>query len=177
MVHLDISGGEPSASANYADILARLPESVQSVRVNTNGSRIIPELAHLVERGVEVTVTVSLDGIGAVHDRVRWPVRWDTVYGNLMHYQRMNLTALNCWTTVSAVNIHDFETIREFVIQHQLDHSWAFLHDPDPLNVRYSNTLTRPYHYLFPEHVAVDRDNQHELDSFLQQELLLRGIE
>ena len=42
VVHLDINGGEPSASKKYRHILENIPLSVASVRINTNCSTVIP---------------------------------------------------------------------------------------------------------------------------------------
>lgn len=177
VVHLDINGGEPSASKNYKFILANLPSNVTSIRINTNCSTVLTELESLVARGIKVTVTVSLDGIGEVHDRIRWPIKWDRFYTNLIAYQSMNLHELNTWTTVSALNIGNFVNIKEFVASHKLLHSWALLQHPDPLNVKYMNSLTEPYHDVIPGQVAVDRNNQTEIDIFLKNQNKLRGIE
>lgn len=176
IVHLDINGGEPSASKNYRNVLKNLPSNVQSVRINTNCSLVIEEVSDLVERGIQVTVTVSLDGIDEVHDMIRWPIKWDKFYENLMFYKSIKELELNTWTTVSALNIHNFIAIKQFVSSHQLLHSYAFLHDPAPINVRYENNLTLPYKKNFPNIVAVDKNNQDELDAFIQQQKQLRGI-
>lgn len=176
VVHLDINGGEPSASKNYKNILANLPPSVKSVRINTNCSLIIPEIEQLLDRGVEVVVTVSLDGVGPVHDYIRWPIKWDKFYKNLITYQNMKLTQLNTWTTVSALNIGNLETIFNFVKDNELLHSWAFLEFPDALNVKYKNNLTDAHNYMFPDKVAVDRNNQTELDYYLAEQHKLRGM-
>ena len=176
VVHLDLNGGEPSASKNYKQILADLPKNVKSIRVNTNCSLVIEELADILARGIEVTVTVSLDGIGEVHDRVRWPIKWDKFYNNLMKYKSMPLTELNTWTTVSALNIGDFENITAFVKEHNLLHSWAFLNTPDELNVKYTNNMTLPYRDLFPGQVAVESNNQLALNGFILDQELLRDI-
>jgi sulfatase maturation enzyme AslB (radical SAM superfamily) len=175
IVHLDINGGEPSASKNYKKILSNLPKNTKSIRVNTNCSMIINELLDLVLTGIQVTVTVSLDGIGAVHDRVRWPIKWDKFYNNLIKYQSMPGLDLNTWTTVSALNIGDFKNIQNFVSQHNLQHSYALLSTPDVLNVKYLNSLTKPYQSLFPGYVAVDQNNQTELDQFLYEQEQLRS--
>jgi sulfatase maturation enzyme AslB (radical SAM superfamily) len=140
VVHLDISGGEPSHSKNYKHILAHLPGSIRSIRLNTNCSSVLEELWELCSRGIHVTVTVSLDGIGPVHDLVRWPVKWDKFYGNLQRYMEMPIT-LNTWTTVSALNVDDLPNILEFVKQHKLDHSYAFLKDPVELTVENKDTV------------------------------------
>ena len=140
VVHLDINGGEPSYSKNYKYILTNLPKNIKSVRLNTNCTTVLEELWELCRRGVHVTVTVSLDGIGPVHDLVRWPVKWDKFYNNLKRYMEMPVT-LNTWTTVSALNIDDLPNILEFVKQHNLDHSYAYLKDPVELTVENKDTL------------------------------------
>lgn len=177
IVHLDINGGEPSASKNYRNILKNPPPNVESIRINTNCSLIIDEIESLIDKGIQVTVTVSLDGIEEVHDFVRWPIEWNKFYANLMFYKNIEKLDLNTWTTVSALNINNFIAIKQFVANHQLAHSYAFLHGPDSLNVRYQNNLTLPYKNVFPGIVAIDRNNQEELDTFMYEQKQLRGIE
>ena len=155
VVHLDISGGEPSHSKNYKHILANLPESIRSIRLNTNCSTVLEELVPLYERGVQVTVTVSLDGIGPVHDLVRWPIKWDKFYANLQRYMLMPIR-LNTWTTVSALNVDDLPNILAFVKKHNLEHSYAYLKEPVELTVENKDT---------PESIA-----------YIQQQKKLRGM-
>ena len=139
VVHLDINGGEPSHSKNYKHILANLPKNIKSVRLNTNCSTVLEELIPLTERGIQVTVTVSLDGIGEVHDFVRYPIKWDKFYNNLMTYKSMPIK-LNTWTTISVLNIDDLDNILAFVKEHDLDHSYAYLKEPIELAVENKNT-------------------------------------
>lgn len=155
VVHLDINGGEPSYSKNYKHILANLPKNIKSVRLNTNCSTVLEELVDLGNRGVHVTVTVSLDGIGPVHDLVRWPIKWDKFYTNLKRYMEMPIT-LNTWTTVSALNVDDLPNILEFVKEHKLNHSYAYLKEPVELAVENKDT---------PESLA-----------YIQEQQILRGI-
>ena len=176
IVKLDINGGEPSASKNYLAVLQNIPPNVKEVRINTNCSMVIGEIKNLIKRGVKVVVTVSLDGIEETHDYVRWPIKWDKFYTNLMIYKNMPGIELNTWTTVSALNIHNFVDIKQFVANNQIDHSYAFLHDPDPINVKYTNTLTDPYKSLFPAIIAVDKNNQNQLDEFVKKQKELRGL-
>jgi hypothetical protein len=174
VVHLDINGGEPSASKNYRNILENIPPSVTSVRINTNCSMVIPEIQQLLDKNIHVTVTVSLDGIDCVHDLVRWPIKWDRFVKNLMIYKNMGIHELNTWTTVSALNIGDLPNIFSFVKQHDILHSWALLATPDPLNVKYANTMTSPFRHIIPGQVAVDRNNQTEIDSYMFEQHKLR---
>lgn len=156
IVHLDLNGGEPSASKNYKQVLANLPPNVKSLRLNTNCSTVLEELLPLVERGIDVTVTVSLDGIGAVHDFVRWPIKWDTFYKNLMTYKSMPVK-LNLWTTVSVLNVDDLVNIVAFAREQGINHSYAYLKQPVELDVKNLGT---------PESLA-----------YIQKQKALRGIE
>ena len=177
VVHLDINGGEPSASKNYRHILKNIPANVTSVRINTNCSVVMTEVEDLVKRGIEVTVTVSLDGIGKKHDYIRWPIAWEEFESNLLAYQHMNID-LNTWTTVSALNIRDLKNIFSYVQQHKLKHSWALLENPPVLNVKYSNHMTRSADV--PDElksvVASAEDNTVELQLFTLAQDQLRGI-
>jgi sulfatase maturation enzyme AslB (radical SAM superfamily) len=176
VVHLDINGGEPSASKNYRHLLQNVPPNVKSIRINTNCSTVIPEVSNLLESGIHVTVTVSLDGIEDTHDYVRWPIKWDKFYKNLLTYKSMGIQDLNTWTTVSALNIGDFSNILNFVKDHNLNHSYALLNAPEVLNVKYSNNKTLPFKDVMPGHVAIDENNQIEFDKFIEVQNKLRGI-
>jgi MoaA/NifB/PqqE/SkfB family radical SAM enzyme len=126
IVHLDINGGEPSYSKNYKKILANLPPNLKTLRLNTNCSTVLTELIDIARCGIEVTVTVSCDGIGSVHDFVRWPIPWQEFYNNLMTYKTLPVT-LNLWTTVSVLNVDDLPNIQAFAQEHGIDHSYAII--------------------------------------------------
>ena len=64
----------------------------------------------------------------------------------------------------------------EFVKEHNLNHSYALLNEPDVLNVKYSNSNTLPFKDVMPGQVAVDINNQYEIDSFLKEQNKLRGL-
>ena len=156
IVHLDINGGEPSYSKNYKKILNDLPPNLQTLRLNTNCSRVLTELADIAQRGVEVTVTVSCDGIGPVHEFVRWPIPWQQFYDNLMGYRSMPVK-LNLWTTVSILNAHDLPNIQSFAEQHGIDHSYAYLKQPWEL--------------------AVDNPDIDAQQAYIRKQKQLRGID
>jgi sulfatase maturation enzyme AslB (radical SAM superfamily) len=147
IVHLDINGGEPSYSKNYKKLLANLPPNLKTLRLNTNCSTVLNELIDIASRGIEVTVTVSCDGIGSVHELVRWPISWQTFYNNLMIYKTMPVR-LNLWTTVSVLNIDDLPNILAFAQEHDIDHSWAYLKQPEELSVDNTNAIARDRYIL-----------------------------
>jgi molybdenum cofactor biosynthesis enzyme MoaA len=137
--HLDINGGEPSYSKNYRRLLQNLPPNLKTLRLNTNANIVLEELVDVAARGIDVTVTVSCDGIGPVHDLVRWPIPWETFYKNLMQYKSMPVK-LNLWTTVSVLNLHDLPNIQKFAQEHGIDHGYAYLKEPVELDVNNKNT-------------------------------------
>jgi hypothetical protein len=63
---------------------------------------------------------------------------------------------LNTWTTVSVLNVDDLPNILAFVKEHKLDHSYAYLTDPQELAVKNKNT---------PESLA-----------YIQEQKRLRGL-
>lgn len=142
IVHLDINGGEPSYSKNYRQLLTNLPPNLKTLRLNTNCATVLTELSDIALKGIEVTVTVSCDGIGPVHELVRWPIPWQTFYENLMRYKTMPVQ-LNLWTTVSILNIDDLPNIQAFAKEHHIDHSWAYLKHPYELSVDNNNIEAR----------------------------------
>jgi len=142
IVHLDINGGEPSYSKNYKKILANLPPNLQTLRLNTNCSTVLHELISIADRGIKVTVTVSCDGIGPVHDLTRWPIPWQEFYDNLMIYKSMPVE-LNLWTTVSVLNIDDLPNIQAFARAHNIEHSYAYLKTPYELSVDNPDAVAR----------------------------------
>jgi molybdenum cofactor biosynthesis enzyme MoaA len=147
IVHLDINGGEPSFSKNYKKILSNLPPNLKTLRLNTNCSAVLEQLTDIAQRGIEVTVTVSCDGIGSVHELTRWPISWQTFYDNLMKYKTMPVR-LNLWTTISVLNMDDLANIQTFAQEHGIDHSWAYLKHPAELSVDNPDSAARDSYIL-----------------------------
>lgn len=178
VIKMDINGGEPSASPAYISLLENLPDSIQHLRLNTNGSRVLTGLPKLIDRGVKVTVTVSFDGIGLIHDYVRWPIKWKDFERNLMTYKDMNLHELNTWTTVSALNIGNLEQIQTYTARHNIKHSYALLEQPSVLSVKHSNHFTKTADVpdKLQNVVATQPDNTAALQLFTETQDQLRGI-
>ena len=171
VIEIDINGGEPSVSVNYNDLLKNLPDSVKIIRINTNGCVKISQIEHLLKQGIAVIVTVSFDGIGAVHDYIRYPVKWSKFKENLEYYKQLSnqyvKLKLDTWTTVSVLNVNYLSDIQEYCKEHNIRHSYAFLDTPEVLNVKYKNWFTQSSKL---PNAAVDRDNTQELSAFLELE-------
>ena len=174
LVEIDINGGEPIISVNYNQLLDNRPDSVKIVRSNTNGASSIKQIDKLLDKGIKVIVTVSFDGIGAVHDYVRYPVKWNAFEQNLMYYNSINnrLFDLDCWTTVSCLNVNQLPEIQAYCKEHKIKHQYAFLKTPNVLSVEHSNWLTQGTPYV------KGNDNTQALLGFLELEESVRpGIE
>jgi sulfatase maturation enzyme AslB (radical SAM superfamily) len=180
IVKLDINGGEPTTSPAYQRLLENLPPNVKEVRVNTNGIRPLPGIIKLIDSGVKLTITVSFDGIGRVHEYVRWPSNWEHFESTLRFYRELgDAIELNTWTTVHALNVGDLTNIINYTKQHNIKHSWALLEQPEVLSVKYSNHFTRTA--VVPAEleniVAKDSDNTVELQLWTAKQDVLRGIQ
>lgn len=191
ILEVDVNGGEPTASKNYKKILANLPANTKIVRMNTNGSRMIKELETILRNRTMVIVTLSFDGTGDVHDYVRWPIKWKNYIKSVEAYKNLQkqypLLKLNCWTTVSSLNVENLPSILDFVTEQGLDHNWAFLDDPDALNVKYKNSFTLSAKQKLSKSsysvcreiakkIAIDQDNSKLLEYFIKRQDTLRNI-
>lgn len=192
ILEVDVNGGEPTASKNYKKILANLPPNTKIVRMNTNGSRMIRELETILRNRTMVIVTLSFDGTGDVHDYVRWPIKWRHYIKTVQAYKDLQkqypLLKLNCWTTVSSLNVENLPSILDFAAEQGLDHDWAFLNTPDPLNVKYKNKFTiRAKQKLskssyaicrdISKKIAVAQDNNKLIELFIKKQDKLRNID
>jgi len=181
IVEIDVNGGEPTASRNYKKILKHLPSNTKIVRMNTNGSRTIKELEDIMANGIKVIVTMSLDGVGSVHDYTRWPIKWKDYTKTVEHYKKLKdrnkLMHLDMWTTVSCLNINILPEIIAYTKSEGIPHDWAFLEQPGVLNVRYTNKFTLGAKRMFPNQIAIDKDNTQQLNAFIDRQDSLRGID
>lgn len=185
VLEIDLNGGEPTASPAYQNLLHNLPTQVKILRVNTNGSRLLPNIESILQQKIKVIITLSLDGVGKVHDYVRWPITWEKYTQTVQEYvnlqkQYKNLK-LEAWTTVHALNVNNFDSIVEYAKKMRLDHDWAFLVTPTQLDVSYSNnyTLFAKKHCSnidIANKLATGKNNQIHIDSFINTQDNLRNI-
>ena len=157
-------------------MLEHPPQNVRYIRINTNGSlRIDPK--PLLKRGIDVTITMSLDGIDKVHDYLRWPVTWKTWLKQFNYYNKFKNDNfhLDVWSTISALNLQDYPNIKKFCESKKVNWSWAFLEAPDVLSVRHTNFLTEPAKDLFSV-VGTEQDNSHKLSEWLLYQDTIRKI-
>jgi len=187
IIEIQISGGEPCISKNVKRFLKNIPESIRIVRIITNGSRYMPEVEDLINSGIEVSVTVSLDGIGDVHDYVRWPIKFVDVHEVIQQYiklsKKYNVFSFSTWTTVSSINIFDLRNIDRYLKNEGLTLRYSFLDEPKILNVKYKNKFTLSVldndefkELNINDKIAYSDNNDNELREFLEKEEKFRKI-
>lgn len=66
-----LSGGEPMVHPQFFDILSYATDKGLKVTISTNGTQITPEKAQKIKDLNVAYVGISLDGIGAIHDKFR----------------------------------------------------------------------------------------------------------
>ena len=192
ILEVDVNGGEPTASRNYKKILSRLPANTKIVRMNTNGSRMIPELETILSKKIMAIVTLSFDGVGDVHDYVRWPIKWKNYVDSVKAYKNLQkqfpLLRINTWTTVSSLNVANLPSILDFTTEYDLEHAWALVNDPKIYDPRYTNDLTlaakdkllkSSYKVCreIADVIATGENNNKQLDNFIKRQDRLRKID
>jgi sulfatase maturation enzyme AslB (radical SAM superfamily) len=192
IVEIDINGGEPTASPNYKRLLRNLPTSTKIIRINTNGSRTIPEIEELLKNKMRVIITLSFDGTDNVHNYVRWPILWkdykDTVTKYIKLRKKYKTLRLNFWTTVSCLNVGDLGNIISYSKKVGIDHAYGFCIQPSPLDIRYINKLTieakeklssldnKLLSEIAGKCGSFNKDNSMELEKFIKSQDTLRKI-
>src|SRR4029079_9383912 len=134
--NLNISGGEPT-TRNYLPEMVemfqrRLPR-MRKIGINTTGltpKRAIPMLTRIVEfcgkHGILISIRVSLDGIGDVHDQVRAVKKgFDKASQTIEAMQALSKVhdnfSFGIASTIFATNLNDAENILAWARKKRLD--------------------------------------------------------
>ena len=110
-----LSGGEPLLHPQLPQILERATSRGLKVTISTNGTRITPDYAALFKKLGVAYVGISLDGIGAVHDRFRGvPGAFEgAIRGFRLCEQVQQKTGLRL--TLTRNNVESMEEILDFI--------------------------------------------------------------
>lgn len=186
IIELDINGGEPSNSPNYQLVLDNLPPNLKILRINTNASKYITNLDSILKRKIKVFITISLDGVGKIFEYTRHPLKWDNFVNIVDKYSSLSIEnkflSLNFWTTVSVYTIGDLPNIINFAKEKQIELSYGFLHEPDPLNIIYKNPITMSAKNLFTNKdenlfhlIGSSQNNSDKLLNYMKIQDKIRG--
>jgi sulfatase maturation enzyme AslB (radical SAM superfamily) len=193
ILEVDVNGGEPTASPNYKRLLKNLPTSTKIIRINTNGSRVIPEIEELLKKEMRVIITLSFDGTGKVHDYARWPILWEDYKKSVSKYielrKQYTTLRLNFWTTVSCLNVGDLANIINYAKEVEIDHAYGFCIHPTVLDIRHENKLNmaakqslsktdnKLLNSIANKCGSFKKNNEQELKKFISSQDSLRNID
>ena len=192
ITQIDLEGGEPSNSKNVKQLLTNLPQRVNTIKMYTNARSFLDELVPVAERGINIQISISLDGVGAVQEYIRWPTQWSEFCETIEQYKELQIrfpdTVSLCFkTTTCALNIADVPNIINFAEKQNIVHSMSQLAYPQALHISYENSYTisaRKQLEKSPSElcqklaqgVATQKENQQEIDKFIDQQDTLRKI-
>jgi MoaA/NifB/PqqE/SkfB family radical SAM enzyme len=156
IVHLDIPGGEPFLSGidEQKDLLSHYVSTGQSKNITlhyTTNAQVFPDTDwwQLWSQFKEVDIQLSIDGIGARYEYIRFPANWSTLVDNVNQYllakdPRIRLSVSH---TVSAYNIYYLDEFFKWCYTIGLPRPWlGRVHTPQHM---------RPEVWLHDARVAI----------------------
>jgi MoaA/NifB/PqqE/SkfB family radical SAM enzyme len=120
---INLLGGEPLLIDRSFDILRRLIKAKNTdcrISFVTNGSIALTKTQiEMFENFSDISVCVSIDGIGRDFEYIRYPLRWDTLQANLAAYRKV-FSEITVSFTVSNLNYAVRQEIIDWFRQQQL---------------------------------------------------------
>lgn len=142
LIHLDITGGEPFLSGvrEQQQLLEMYVNSGASKNITlhyTTNATLFPESQWwgLWQHFKEIDMQLSMDGIGARYNYIRYPGNWDLVLVNVQQYieaqQRLHNLKLSISHTVSAYNVYYIPEFVQWCSNNGLPEPWlGRVHNP-----------------------------------------------
>jgi MoaA/NifB/PqqE/SkfB family radical SAM enzyme len=89
---IQFSGGEPFIHRTFRDILRKLVETKDAAHIElyitTNGMTYSGELSSLLAQFSRVELGISVDGLGALQEYIRFPSKWEVLKRNILSFQK-----------------------------------------------------------------------------------------
>ena len=166
MEHVYFAGGEPMLIERHYEFLQKCIDSGFAENImleyNTNGTTLPPRVVNLWKKFKEVRLGVSVDGMGAILEYQRHPVKWTKVLKNLNTIDKLPKN-IKAWIafTVTAYNVEHMIDFMKWKIQEsgwtKINNSaikpfvtYHVAHNPPHLNIRvlpdrYKDRITQQF--------------------------------
>lgn len=136
--YLKIVGGEPFLDSNLLDLLSDLDDKTkQKLKLSfvTNGSVDFSEVLEKIGKFNYIQFTVSLEGIGKVHEFARAGSKWEFVSKNVLNAvnRGVNVTVHHTFQTATILG---FEDLLNWCKQHSIRLSCGVVEEPDYLSIK-----------------------------------------
>lgn len=114
---ITFQGGEPLLSQRHTQILEHfiIQKKAKDIILdyNTNLTMIKKETFDQWKHFNSINLFVSLDGVGEVQERIRFPLKWKSFYNNILQVKKLGYR-LNFLTVVQSENLEYLENIINF---------------------------------------------------------------
>jgi hypothetical protein len=89
---IQFAGGEPLIHRTFRDILRKLVETKDAAHIQlyitSNGMTHSGELSSLLAQFSSVELGISVDGLGALQEYIRFPSKWEALKRNIFSFQK-----------------------------------------------------------------------------------------
>jgi hypothetical protein len=130
---LSFVGGEPLLEKLNFEILNRLIESNNTncfVSIVTNGSCALTSAQfQVLSQFSNLNICLSIDGVGARFEYMRYPLSWQLLCENLEHFKRIT-SNISVSAMISNVNVFYYSELIEFFKQHKLNYLCKQIEQP-----------------------------------------------
>jgi sulfatase maturation enzyme AslB (radical SAM superfamily) len=120
---INITGGEPFMIPEVLTVLDRLLPVSDTVNVsfNTNLTILTEKILSRLEKFVKLEISVSLEGIGAMNDYLRYPSNWSQIQEHIATLQHRLPTAhISVNHTFQHASVYSLPNLAEFCKQHNI---------------------------------------------------------
>ncbi len=138
---LDFYGGEPWLIQEHWDILAKMTELGYSkdciLHYTTNGTVFKQKQVDLLKSFKNVSIQLSIDGIGNRFEYQRYPGKWSVIEKNIERFMRLRdygIKISTC-TTLSNLNIWYVEELLRYFGDRNIQVYFNYLHRPEEFNL------------------------------------------
>jgi hypothetical protein len=128
-----LTGGEPMMAKGLIHFIRLLDSSI-TLRFNTNGTILNPNLITELRRFKQVNMSFSIDGFGPVNNYIRWGSDWDTICKNLKTCQDAGFD-VSISPTIQILNELYIVQLKTWAINNNLKVFDNFLVNPSYHNV------------------------------------------
>jgi MoaA/NifB/PqqE/SkfB family radical SAM enzyme len=108
LTSLCFAGGEPLLQAQIEPLLQLLIDrgraTLMDLYFSTNGTVYRESLIEKLRQFAKVTLAVSLDATGTANEYIRFPSRWDAVWGNTLRLRDLGFAVVQVDPTFQAYN-------------------------------------------------------------------------
>lgn len=120
---VSITGGEPFIIPEVLKLLDHLMDRKDTVHIlfNTNLTKLPVKLLDRLEKFLNLNIAISLEGVGAHNDYIRWPSQWEIIDQNIQTLKSRIPTALLMVNhTVQHTSIYSLPLLSEYCNQNML---------------------------------------------------------